>query len=459
MDTFIAYFNEKDNNLSVFNPYVNDKINYGTLNENTIYITWKRLQGNVHQIVLSEIADMDNIKTEDLWFYVNSQKHPLLATYKAYTLLKEQVKERQVLSQHFKTNLINMSDIKVADYLYRIMYGDRPKPISPERIIDLQSIIIPSLRRLPYCTKYSREYGMYDRDNHKNIEKEINGITLTMGAGGVHGAVKGIHECNDYETIYSFDFNNFYASIIINYGIHPRQLNKDKYIGMMKYLVEYRKTHNTPLAKMAITSLYGKLNKTESWIFDNRAALEVTINGQIILLSVLMDICDNVLGAIPLMVNTDGFEIRAGKDKESQITEIIENWSKTLNIGYKSTKYSKMIIYGVNDYIAVGEVQDGIGTEDDYRIRLGNIDRYAKVKYKGRYRICKDEITGIQCPNAMKMVSDFYLYGFRPGQYTNKYNKYTSPSRELSDDECIQLAKETIYKLQKPVDAQQLTLL
>ena len=100
MDTFIAYFNEKDNTLSVFNPYVNDKINYGTLNENTIYITWKRLQGNVHQIVLSEIADMDNIKTEDLWFYVNSQKHPLWATYKAYTLLKEQVRERQVLSQH-----------------------------------------------------------------------------------------------------------------------------------------------------------------------------------------------------------------------------------------------------------------------------------------------------------------------------------------------------------------------
>ncbi len=466
MKTLFVYFDKKENKYNVFNPYVNDKVHtQEQLDENNVYITWKRIDNfSGRQYVLSEIADMENIDVQDLWFYCGSPKHDeLYATYKAYYNLSEGIKERVRLSKIFKTDLTNLSDIKVADVIYRKLYGEIVEPQNKDYVFDIQEVIHPLARKLSFFNEYGKNYGMYSKQTWKNIELNVCGIDINLSTGGIHGVEKGVHICEPYEVIYSFDVKNFYASISTQFGLYPQHLNDKKFFAMYKSLLNNRDKFNTHLSKFLITALYGKISKENYWLYDKKVSMGITINGQILIMSMIMDICNSVVGAVPLMINTDGFEIRAGKDKEQQIEEIISVYESYYNITIKRNKYSKLIASSVNDYIAVGEVVKSnediiVAQNTDFTQTLGGKNFYAPVILRGKYRIISDDFRTIQCPNARMMVLEHYLYGFIPGEYQNKYHRYMSPSRELNDDECITLAKSTISNLQKPIDLEQLKL-
>ena len=79
--------------------------------------------------------------------------------------------------------------------------------------------------------------------------------------------------------------------------------------------------------------------------------MATTINGQLLLTmlaEMLMEIDDSKL----IQINTDGLTMKIPRDKGTQYFEICEKWMKITNLELEYVKYSKMIIFDVNNYLA-----------------------------------------------------------------------------------------------------------
>ncbi len=369
------------------------------------------------------ILDM-NCKPEDI---LTQDQVVLLSKYcindnlSTIALLKrniEQIQVREQLSKHFGLKLQNLSEPKLVkailtDLLAKDMEIDSRELKNKQthrKEIHLRDVILPYVKFLtkPLEQTLNKFKGLIlDGENLKGSFKHkvtYRGLELSFALGGIHGAKRGIYEAGKGMIIKSFDVKSYYPNLCIRNKWSPAHLPADIFCKRYEWFYDERLKYpkSNPLNylyKIVLNSAFGLSNDKHSFLKDSLLTMQITCNGQLLLVQLMERLCEEIPGARPIMVNTDGGEIIFPKEYEPLYNEICKEWEKMTDLILEFEEYEKLIIWDVNNYIGVFkpyEIDYDKGKEmfeNQYPKPLikyedGKILHYP-VKLKGRFEIDK----------------------------------------------------------------------
>ena len=199
--------------------------------------------------------------------------------------------------------------------------------------------------------------------------------------------------------------SSYYPSIISVYNISPAHLVKSVFVKLVTWLKDTRITakhakgdidglpHDVlaQVLKIVINSIYGKLGYQYGDLYDRQTVLEVTINGQLM----IMMLCEEleVNGIEVVSVNTDGIVIKLYKRDLDKFNDIANRWKELTKLDADSEDYLLYANSDINNYL----VQELNG----------------KISYKGAWNpkmYAVDLTKGYDMPIVAQAVSNYFIY-------------------------------------------------
>lgn len=334
----------------------------------------------------------------------------------------DEVKLRYSITNAFGVNVLSSARANIADKLtvkfYSNMSGLSPKQFTKERTertkLSFKKIIFPHIKfKTPELQKMLSEMMQVSvtRTNKDAFSKEITfyGTTYTLACGGIHTKDRPAVLISDDKYLYlHFDYNSYYPSIVVSYNIAPKHLNQKVFVEMVKYFRDTRvKCKHTPdsegyimngvpnklaaeALKIVINSIYGKFGSETFFLYDRLAQLQVTINGQLMTMTLVEELELNDIHVIS--ANTDGIVIKLPRDKKDIFDDIVKRWNETNRMNADSEEYKAYYCRDINNYFA-------IWTDN-------------KVDYKGAldpYQYLKDLKKGYDAPVVAKAVYEYLV--------------------------------------------------
>ena len=295
----------------------------------------------------------------------------------------DEIKLRYSITQAFKVNVLCSARANIADKLtiafYSKMSGLHQSQFEKGRTertrLSFNKIIFPHIKfktkQLQDLLEDMMKVYVY-HTNKDDFCREITfyGTTYTLACGGIHTQdVPVVLESNDKYIYKHFDYNSYYPSIIVSYNIAPKHLNNKVFVDMVRYFRDTRvKCKHTPdsegyviagvpnkiaaeALKIVINSIYGKFGSETFMLYDRFAQLQVTINGQLMTMTLVEELELN--GIHVISANTDGIVIKLPKDKLEVFDDITKRWNETNRMGADSEDYKAYFARDVNNYFAV----------------------------------------------------------------------------------------------------------
>lgn len=245
---------------------------------------------------------------------------------------------------------------------------------------------------------------------------------------------KIVKEENDL-IIRDYDVASLYPNIGITNNFYPLHLSKD-FCEIYKNLYEERKKYSksNPLngaIKLSLNSVYGMSNSEFSNFYDSSYTLKITLNGQMLLLMLAEKLIERVKCLESIQYNTDGISIRYPKQYDNIVKKTIKQWEDLTKLQMEESKYSKMVIANVNNYIAL--YTDG------------------KVKRKGSFEYNRGLAQDHSMLIVPKAVEAYFLYNILPEEtIANCKNIYNFCKRVLIKDKHHELWQGTIKSVEIP---------
>lgn len=109
----------------------------------------------------------------------------------------------------------------------------------------------------------------------------------------------------------------------------------------------------TETLKITINSIFGLYNFPNYWLYDPKAALSVTINGQMFLLMLIEELELN--GFEVISANTDGVTAIVPINRKEEYYNICKKWQEYCQFNLSFTKYYRYIRRDVNNYVSESE--------------------------------------------------------------------------------------------------------
>lgn len=327
---------------------------------------------------------------EGIQVVLDYNENDVLSTLAFYEESRKQIDVRKKLNVSFGMkemglNLLNQGDAKMGEsillsriskttgtplYKLRKMGTDRDEVHLSEIILPYVSFGSPEFKKVHNAYMETVIYNgkMKDEIAHKAL---FDGMVYSYGAGGLHAARKGEgYVSTDRHTIESADVTSYYPQLAIQNGYAPEHFKKvfsQEYEGLFIERKNYPKgTAENYGIKISLNGVFGKSNDRYSPLRDIKMALQITINGQL-LLSML---CEKLTyaGITVVMANTDGIEALVKQGQKETFLSICKEWEQMTKLSLEYTNYSKLCIRDVNNYIGV----------------FGNRDTYLKGDYELR---------------------------------------------------------------------------
>lgn len=343
---------------------------------------------NVMEMPISHKKEI--ITEEEIEQILKYNLNDVLATYEFYKKSLDKIKLRNNIKQQYNLPCINFSDSKIGEQLTLKLYCDETAKdfweVKEQRtnraFINLGDIIFD------YIQFDSAEFNkLLDKYKQKVIvetkgavEESVihKGFKYDFGSGGIHGAIKsGVYKSDSEYIIKSCDVASLYPSLAVVNRLYPEHLG-ESFCTVYKRILDLRvlaKSNGDNVMsdgfKLALNSVYGKSNDVNSFLYDPKYTMSITINGQLLLTMLAESLC-KIPDSTMIMINTDGIEIKIPRIYEKLYYEICENWQKKTNLILEYQDYEKMVIADVNTYSALGF--------------------NGKYKYKGRFEI--DKVVG-----------------------------------------------------------------
>lgn len=124
--------------------------------------------------------------------------------------------------------------------------------------------------------------------------------------------------------------------------------------------------------KLSANSVYGKSNDVNSFLYDPKFTMCITLNGQLLLTMLAELLVNHIKDLTVLQINTDGITVKIPRSCQEDYYNLCTHWEKLTNLNLEYAEYSKMVIRDVNNYCA--------------------ISTKGKIKYKGAFEI--DKVVG-----------------------------------------------------------------
>ena len=295
----------------------------------------------------------------------------------------DEVKLRYSITNAFGVNVLSSARANIADKLtvkfYSNMSGLSPKQFIKERTertkLSFKKIIFPHIKfKTPELQKMLSEMMQVTitRTNKDAFSKEIEfyGTKYTLATGGIHSQdPPRICRSDDKFVYLHHDYTSYYPSIMISYNIAPKHLDRATFVKMVDYLKQTRvKCKHTPdseghvmegvpnkigaeALKIVINSIYGKLGSELFFLYDRFAQMQVTINGQLMTMTLIEELELN--GIHVISANTDGIVIQLPRDKFNVYKEITDRWNETNKMGADYEEYQMIASRDVNNYFDI----------------------------------------------------------------------------------------------------------
>ena len=295
----------------------------------------------------------------------------------------DEVKLRYSITNAFGVNVLSSARANIADKLtvkfYSNMSGLSPKQFIKERTertkLSFKKIIFPHIKfKTPELQKMLSEMMQVTitRTNKDAFSKEIEfyGTKYTLATGGIHSQdPPRICRSDDKFVYLHHDYTSYYPSIMISYNIAPKHLDRTTFVKMVNYLKQTRvKCKHTPdseghvmegvpnkigaeALKIVINSIYGKLGSELFFLYDRFAQMQVTINGQLMTMTLIEELELN--GIHVISANTDGIVIKLPRDKFNVYKEITDRWNETNKMGADYEEYQMIISRDINNYVDI----------------------------------------------------------------------------------------------------------
>lgn len=330
----------------------------------------------------------EDITLEEVEQILEYNLNDVLSTYEFYKKSLDKIQLRKKIKKKYNLPCTNFSDTKIGESLTLKLYSE---------LSDQDEYEVKQRRTYRDSINLSEcifDYIEFKTIIFKNLLDKFKSVIITntkdgfkesviynkhkfeYGQGGLHSCCKpGIYISDNEYCIYDLDVASLYPNIAIKNKLYPEHLGEefvDVYADIVKQRLQAKREGNLIISdalKLSANSIYGKSNDENSFLYDNKFTMSITINGQLLLTMLIESLCDTFNCEI-LQSNTDGITMKFHRKYIEDYFQICKEWENKTQLELEFVEYYKMIIADVNNYIAV---------------RTDN-----KIKYKGRFEINKE---------------------------------------------------------------------
>jgi len=370
-----------------------------------------------------------------------------------FALCKEDIRFRNEITKEFNIKFRNdrMPAISKRIMLHKIAEA---MGLAPYLILKLnmnenrgpfypKDFILPKIRfktrELKDVLNQYMNMSVTPEKNHKtNIKLTYRGINISMGFGGLHGAKPGLYKSNKYYTIKSIDAKSFYANLAIANNFTPSFFPSNAFVGVLKSFQEKREecapgSDIEYMYKELLTSAYGLSNAQGSFMRDYSYMLKCTINGQLLLLMLTELICEKLLGARPLLINTDGLEFIIPRDQSEKFDSLCNKFQEIFSLHFKHETYKMLVVANVSNILAI-KAPVKI-TEEEYNKQVSAEDRsYLVTELTDQHFKCDIKQKGIFNTNkALNQDSSYKIIALALYNYFVHKKQVEDTIRECKD--------------------------
>lgn len=308
---------------------------------------------------------------EELEMIIKYCHNDVLSTKEILEHSKEQIQLRQTLTKEYNIDLYSASEPRISKELFihflhqklGISKSELKQLRSPRDYIILAECVLPYIKfQTPEFQKvldYIRTKVITSTKDGFKFSMNYKGVKTDYGLGGLHGARDpGVYEAKPGWTIMTSDVTSYYPNLAIKNKFHPEHLPQKEFGDLYEWFFEERKKipktdPKNYVYKIILNSTYGLTGDQNSFLYDPKMTMQITINGQLSLSMLYEMICEEIPEAVPLMQNTDGLETLIPNDKVDKYHEICRKWEIMTQLNLEHDEYSKLIIADVNNYMAV----------------------------------------------------------------------------------------------------------
>lgn len=268
-----------------------------------------------------------------------------------------------------------------------------------------------------YSYKHKEVIDFFDslresKDASASLDINLYGTEHTFALGGLHGALPNYLWSGDDESkMVHADVGSMYPSIMIEWGLLSRAIPDPKlYIEIRERRLKYKKEGNSlqqPL-KLVLNSTYGMSGagkretdnsyKVMSDVYDPRRMREVCINGQLMILQLIEDVCE-VCNCTLVQSNTDGVVFKVNNEDWQTFDKIVKEWEQRTRLRMEYDYTTALYQRDVNNYIAIFD--------------------NGKIERKGG-AVKESKIIDNDLPIVADAVVEYFVNGVDPEEYISK---------------------------------------
>ena len=268
-----------------------------------------------------------------------------------------------------------------------------------------------------YSYKHKEVIDFFDsiresKDASASLDINLYGTEHTFALGGLHGALPNYMWTADDETkMVHADVGSMYPTIMIEWGLLSRAIPDPKlYVEIREQRLKYKKEGNSlqqPL-KLVLNSTYGMSGagkrdadnryKVMSDVFDPKRMREVCINGQLMILQLIEDVCE-VCDCTLVQSNTDGVVFKVKNEDWDTFDKIVKTWEQRTRMAMEYDYTNAIYQRDVNNYIAIFD--------------------NGKIERKGG-AVKEAKVTDNDLPVVADAVVEYFVNGVDPAEYISK---------------------------------------
>jgi hypothetical protein len=222
----------------------------------------------------------------------------------------------------------------------------------------------------------------YVKDKNTSLNVVVNGFKYDIGAGGIHGSIKNtIKRTGNGKRVLDIDVEGFYVAVSIVNRVYPAHLG-DGWCDAMTFLKTERKAVGKKSAlggayKLGGNGSYGKSKDKHSPFYDPQYTMQITFNGQLMLMMLTEWLGAVVPSFEMIQANTDGITIMVD-DEDYDITKsTCKRWEDYTELVLEYVDYRMMAIRDVNNYLAVTMPY----TDNDGKLQPSKVKRIGAYAY------------------------------------------------------------------------------
>lgn len=411
-------------------------------------LKWIQYNMNWKNLMQMDVEYNKRLTTKDIYKLTIFSINDCLSIRNLLGQNRELIQARQDLSIHFGLNLYNLSepklvkailidllskDMDITKTMLRKMQTNRGHFKLGKAILPYIDFTTKSLQET--LTKFKSL--TLDGENLKGSFKHqtsYRGLTFSFALGGIHGAKRGLYKSTEEMMVKSFDAKSFYPLLCIKNKWSPEHIPKEVFIPRFKWFFtereKYPKTNPLNyLFKIILNAGVGSSNDKHSFLRDSFLTMQVNCNGQLLLVQLIERLCEEIPGARPIMVNTDGGELIFPKEYEPLYNKICKEWEKMTSLTLEYELYEKLIIWDVNNYIGVfkpveiteAEAKDMFDNTYPKPLikKVDNVFFHYPIKLKGRFEIDKDLHKNKSFRIKAIAIYNYFVHGVPPRKTLN----------------------------------------